>query len=147
MALMTFALDPRLHADTLPVGRLTLCRLLLMNDATYPWLILVPERPAIRELFELTAADQGLLIGEITLVSRALVDLFRADKINVAALGNVVAQLHVHVIARFNGDPAWPAPVWGRLPASSYAGARADQLLGRLRARLAGPLAPIDAQG
>ncbi|HRK95460.1 MAG TPA: HIT family protein, partial [Rhodospirillales bacterium] len=106
-----FALDPRLAADTLPVGRFAVSRLLLMNDATYPWLILVPERAGISELFELDPADLEALVGETALVGRMLKALVAADKVNVAALGNVVSQLHVHVVARFATDPAWPGPV------------------------------------
>lgn len=132
----SFALDPRLDADGLPIGRFALCRLLLMNDATYPWLILVPERPGISEIFELDPADQVELASETVLVARMLKALSGADKINVAALGNVVAQLHVHVIARFVHDPAWPAPVWGRVPATPYARDAADDLRGRIAGAL-----------
>jgi diadenosine tetraphosphate (Ap4A) HIT family hydrolase len=132
----TFTLDPRLAADTLPVGRFALSRLLLMNEATYPWLILVPERPGVSELFDLDPADLARLVAETTLVARMLKGLAAADKINVAALGNVVSQLHVHVIARFATDPAWPAPVWGRAPAEAYADAEARAMLARARAAL-----------
>lgn len=132
----TFSLDARLAADTLPVGRFALSRLLLMNDATYPWLILVPERPEVSELFELDPADLAQLAAETTLVAQMLKGLVAADKINVAALGNVVAQLHVHVIARFATDPAWPAPVWGRAPARPYAGGEAASMLARITAAL-----------
>lgn len=132
----TFSLDPRLAADTLSVGRFALSRLLLMNDASYPWLILVPERPGASELFDLTPADLAVLAGETSLVARMLKGLTGADKINVAALGNVVAQLHVHVIARSEADPAWPGPVWGRAPAKPYAAGDAAALLDRLAAAL-----------
>ncbi|MDZ3837638.1 MAG: HIT family protein [Rhodospirillales bacterium] len=132
----TFSLDPRLAADTLPLGRFALSRLLLMNDATYPWLILVPERPGASELFDLDPADLARLAAETTLVAQMLKGLVVADKINVAALGNVVAQLHVHVIARFATDPAWPAPVWGRAPAKAYANAEARAMLARITAAL-----------
>lgn len=132
----TFSLDARLAADTLPVGRFALSRLLLMNDATYPWLILVPERPEVSELFELDPADLAHLAAETTLVAQMLKGLVAADKINVAALGNVVAQFHVHVIARFATDPAWPAPVWGRAPARPYAGGQASAMLARITAAL-----------
>lgn len=131
-----FTLDPRLDADCLPLGRFALCRLLLMNDTTYPWLILVPERVGISELFELDPADQAALTAETALVGRMLKALCAADKINIAALGNVVAQLHVHVIARFATDPAWPAPVWGRAPAQPYK----PDAAARMRARVASAL-------
>lgn len=132
----TFSLDPRLAADALPVGRFALSRLLLMNDATYPWLILVPERPGVSELFDLGAADLAVLAAETSLTARMLKGLAGADKINVAALGNVVAQLHVHVIARSVADPAWPGPVWGRAPAKPYAAGEAATVLDRLAAAL-----------
>lgn len=133
---MTFVLDARLAADCLPVGRFGLSRLLLMNDAAYPWLILVPERPGISELFELDAADLATLAAETALVAGMLKALMTAEKINVAALGNVVAQLHVHVIARSTADPAWPAPVWGRTPARPYAAEAAAQMLNRIGSAL-----------
>ena len=137
---MSFTLDSRLAADTIPCGRLPLSRLLLMNDARYPWLILVPERPDARELFDLTPADRGLLIEEIALAGAAL-RVCAADKVNVAALGNIVAQLHVHVVARFADDPAWPGPIWGRLPALPYDAAAAKAMIARLHPALAaGPL-------
>ena len=103
-------LHPRLEADTVPVGDFALSRLLLSNDANYPWLILVPRRPAIREIHELDEADQLQLLRESMLLSRALTSAFAPTKLNLAALGNMVPQLHVHHIARFETDPAWPAP-------------------------------------
>lgn len=108
-----FALDPRLAADTLPVGDLPLCAVLLMNDARFPWLILVPRRAGASEVTDLAEDDAVALMGEIRLATRVMLDLSRPDKVNVAALGNVVAQLHVHVVGRFLSDPAWPGPVWG----------------------------------
>lgn len=108
-----FSLHPRLAADTLPIGELALCQVLLMNDARFPWIILVPRRPALREIIDLAPEDQATLLAEITAVSRVLQRLIEPQKLNVAAIGNVVAQLHVHVVARFEDDTAWPAPVWG----------------------------------
>ncbi|MFO1152421.1 MAG: HIT family protein [Rhodospirillales bacterium] len=140
---MNFSLDPRLAADTLPCGRLSLSRLLLMNDAGYPWLILVPERQEVRELFELCAADRIMLMEEIAAVSAILARMSGAHKINVAALGNMVAQLHVHVIGRFVGDPAWPGPVWGRHPALPYPAAEAAAMMDRLRSALAAGSMPF----
>ena len=128
-----FELHPQLAKDCLPLGRLTLCRVLLMNDATYPWFILVPERDGVRELFELDADDRLALWDESALLSRALVQAFAPDKLNVAALGNQVPQLHVHHIARYRHDPAWPAPVWGKLPPKPYFGAEAAKLMVRMR--------------
>ena len=110
---MSFALDPRLAADTHPIGALPFSELLLMDDARFPWVILVPRIAGARELIDLDEGDQRLLLGEIDRVARALESLLHPDKLNVAALGNVVPQLHVHVIARFVDDAAWPRPVWG----------------------------------
>ncbi len=115
-----FELHTQLIKDSATVGDLGLCRVLLSNDAQYPWLILVPRRQEVVELFELSRIDQQQLLDEISNVSAALAGHFRADKMNVAALGNVVPQLHVHVIARFTDDPAWPRPVWGVKPAVPY---------------------------
>lgn len=109
-----FILDPRLAADCHVVVDLTLSRVLLMDDSRWPWLILVPQRPGMREIDDLLDSDRHRLLDEITLAGRVLRRLHRIDKLNVAALGNVVAQLHVHVIARRHDDVAWPAPVWGR---------------------------------
>jgi diadenosine tetraphosphate (Ap4A) HIT family hydrolase len=118
---MTFALDSRLLADTFPVGELTLCRVLLMNDSRFPWLILVPRREKLSELHDLAPAERAVLIEEATFAGERLKALTGAKKINSAALGNMVAQLHVHVVARFEGDPAWPGPVWGVGKAEPYA--------------------------
>lgn len=115
-----FILHPRLAADTIALGRLQLSRLLLMNDATYPWFILVPARAGASEIHHLAQNDRLVLIEEVALLSRAVTDEWRPDKLNIAALGNVVPQLHVHVIARFRSDPAWPAPVWGKTEARPY---------------------------
>ena len=132
-----FELDPKLRQDTIPIGGLVLSRLLLMNDATFPWLILVPAEPDIRELHELQQGQQMQLMAEITAISRLMADIFKPDKINVAALGNIVPQLHVHLIARFRSDAAWPGPVWGKVPAKPYEKAEAEQLLDAIRSRLA----------
>jgi diadenosine tetraphosphate (Ap4A) HIT family hydrolase len=128
-----FRLDARLERNTVPVTDLALCRALLMNDARYPWLILVPARPDLRELHDLAAADRNRLVDEICQASRALERLFQPDKINVGALGNLVPQLHVHVIARRIGDSAWPGPVWGQGAAVPYA----EEALAEARGRLA----------
>lgn len=115
-----FELDPRLAADTVPLGRLPLCRVLLMDDSRYPWLVLVPALPGLSELHELEPADRHRLMDEAVLVSRALLAVFQPDKINTGCLGNQVAQLHMHVIARFRADSAWPGPVWGSGEAAPY---------------------------
>lgn len=110
---ISFVLDPRLAADTSPVAELPLCRVLLMDDRRFPWLILVPRRADMREIVDLDEADAAALVAEIRRVSAALVDLLAPHKLNVAALGNRVPQLHVHVIGRSTDDAAWPNPVWG----------------------------------
>jgi len=131
-----FQLHPRLAADTVEVSRLELSRLLLMGDARWPWLILVPARDGITELHELSAPDRALLIEEVATASALLARLYRADKINVGALGNMVPQLHVHVIARRCDDPAWPGPVWGHGTAESYAPDALDAAVAGLRVAL-----------
>ncbi len=133
---MAFELHPRLAQDCLPVGELALCRLLLMNDAHYPWCILVPRREGIREIHHLQPADRQLLLEESCRLAAVMEQLFRPVKMNVAALGNVVPQLHVHHIARFEGDAAWPAPVWGRVAVQPYAEVVARERVQSLQALL-----------
>jgi diadenosine tetraphosphate (Ap4A) HIT family hydrolase len=128
-----FTLDPRLQQDTLPIGDFPLCRLLLSNDSNYPWFILVPRREAISEIFQLDVAEQQQLWQETTVLSQVLKDAFDADKLNVAALGNVVSQLHMHVIVRKREDAAWPAPVWGKHPAKPYSSEQIAAIRERLR--------------
>ncbi|MFK4752010.1 MULTISPECIES: HIT domain-containing protein [Oceanospirillaceae] len=115
-----FSLDSRLQADTVFVGRLPLCQVLLMNDSRYPWVILVPLRKDAREYFHLSVADQTQMMLESAWVAEKLADHYSAKSMNVAALGNVVPQLHVHHVVRKEGDPAWPGPVWGHSPAVPY---------------------------
>jgi diadenosine tetraphosphate (Ap4A) HIT family hydrolase len=131
-----FVLDPRLAADTHVVGDLELSRVLLMNDTRFPWLILVPRRPGLRELIELGRGDQQTLLDEINRCSHVLHALEKPAKLNIATLGNVVAQLHVHLIARFTGDAAWPRPVWGVGTPVPYEPTTADARLAALRAAL-----------
>ena len=131
---MDFLLDERLAADTLPILSLGLCSLRLMNDSRWPWLILVPQRENIRELYELTPLDQTTLTFETTLVSEALVKTTGCYKLNVAAIGNIVPQLHMHIVARNVGDPNWPRPVWGFGGKALYEGDAADVFIDRLRA-------------
>lgn len=129
-----FLLHPRLAADTFLVGDLPLSRLLLMNDSRYPWLILVPRREGLREIHHLAPADRSLLWEESCRVAEFMEVRFRPDKLNVAALGNLVPQLHLHHVARFRDDPAWPGPVWGHSPAMAYGGAEREGLLREMRA-------------
>ncbi|MPY70263.1 MAG: HIT domain-containing protein [Alphaproteobacteria bacterium] len=108
-----FTLDARLAADTEPVADFVLCRVRLMNDARFPWLILVPARPGLSEWHDVGPDDAALLWDETARAARALETLCAPEKINIAALGNIVRQLHIHVVARNTGDAAWPGPVWG----------------------------------
>ena len=135
---MSFELHERLAADTLRVVDLTLCRVLLMNDRRFPWLILVPRREGLRDFDDVAAAEKAHFHSEIDLASAVLRVTTGAEKMNVAALGNMVPQLHVHVIARFAGDAAWPAPVWGVGKAEPYAEAEAAALAAKLAQALHG---------
>ncbi|MBU3823842.1 MAG: HIT domain-containing protein [Candidatus Oceanisphaera merdipullorum] len=116
-----FCLHPQLVADTLVLGELPLCLVLLANDSQYPWLILVPKLAELREIHHLSESDQQQLMRESCAVAALLESELGAEKVNVAALGNMVAQLHVHHVARFSSDAAWPAPIWGKHPAQPYA--------------------------
>jgi len=115
-----FNLDPRLNNDTHFIMAFELCDVLLMNDARYPWVILVPRITGVTEIYQLTAEQQQQLTIESNLVAKKLAELVFADKMNVAALGNVVSQLHIHHVARYRGDETWPAPVWGKGDAIPY---------------------------
>jgi len=127
-----FSLHPQLATDCIVVGQYNLCQLLLMNDRHYPWFILVPQRENISEIYQLSATDQALLWRESADLSETLARHFSADKLNIAALGNVVPQLHIHHIVRYQNDPAWPAPVWGKLPAEPYSQSELQTLLTNL---------------
>jgi len=131
-------LHPQLQKDCLLVGRFPLCRLLLMHDANYPWFILVPDREGISEIFQLSEEDQIQLLRESSLLSAVLVERFHADKLNIAALGNVVPQLHIHHVVRYRDDPAWPAPVWGRVQTRPYTPEGVSAVLATLRPGLPG---------
>ena len=132
-----FELHRQLAADTIAVGDLELCRVLLMNDVNYPWLILVPRRAEIREAYELREEEQVLLWQEVTAVGQGMMQTLNGHKLNIGALGNMVPQLHVHLIVRQPDDAAWPGPVWGKTPAVSYdetsLEARLEQLRGLLQ--------------
>ena len=128
---------PNSQRDTAPIGDLALCRALLINDANYPWMLLVPRRPGVVEIIDLTEAEQVDLMAEIAQASKAIKAMTGCVKINVAALGNVVPQLHVHVIARGHSDPAWPKPVWGAVPPIAYGESALRSVLADLRERMA----------
>ena len=133
----SWSLHPRLEQDTAPVGDLPLSRLLVHNDANYPWLLLVPRRPEACEIIDLDEADRQQLMAEIAMASRVLKAVTMCDKLNVAAIGNVVPQLHVHVLARRRDDAAWPKPVWGTVPARAYDLAERERFVAALRCELA----------
>ncbi len=131
-----FVLDPRLESDSTSILVIGLCDVRLSKDARWPWLMLVPRRAGITEIFELTPLDQVLLTFEIDLVAAALKKITGATKINVGALGNIVRQLHVHVIARSEGDANWPGPVWGFGKAEPYEEATRNEFIVKLREAL-----------
>lgn len=135
-----FSLHPQLAKDCFFVKDLSLSRLLLMNDKNYPWCILVPMRGApdryITDIYQLTESEQVQLINESSRLSRVMMGLFAGKKMNVAALGNVVPQLHIHHIVRKQGDPCWPKPVWGQVPTVFYRDAEEQQLIAVLKQRL-----------
>jgi len=131
-----FELHEMLEADTVTITELPLCKVLLMNDSLYPWLILVPKVNGIKEVFELDWQDQIQLQNESSLVAEMLNEMFEADKINVAALGNMCPQLHVHHIVRYKTDTSWPNPVWGAVPKKEYTGEALDELVNKLTTAL-----------
>jgi diadenosine tetraphosphate (Ap4A) HIT family hydrolase len=132
-----FELDKRLEGDSVPVADLPLSAVRLMNERSWPWLILVPRRAGLVELIDLDAEGRARLMEEIARAAEALRTLYRPDKLNVAALGNVVHQLHVHVIARFRADPAWPRPIWNVKPAlEAYEPTALSKEVGRIAAAL-----------
>jgi diadenosine tetraphosphate (Ap4A) HIT family hydrolase len=130
---MPFQLDLRLAKDTIFLGKLALCELRLMNDSRWPWLVLVPVRTAASEVHDLSEDDQKLLAKETALVAKLLKSLTNCEKINSAALGNIVRQLHVHVVARSENDPNWPGPVWGYGTREPYSPEEAEPWIKRLQ--------------
>jgi diadenosine tetraphosphate (Ap4A) HIT family hydrolase len=131
---MAFALDPRLQSDTIHVASLAMCELLVMNDRRYPWVILVPRVDGVRELHDLDDSQQQAVHREMMLVSRAISAWGGVEKVNMGALGNIVAQLHIHIVGRYAGDPAWPGPVWGHSARVPYGMEEDDPFKRNLRA-------------
>ena len=129
---MITTLHPQLAKDCIEIGHFKLCRLLLMNDANYPWFILVPDRENITELYELDETDQMELHIEIMNFGKALKSEFKGDKLNIGVLGNIVPQLHVHMIVRYKTDPAWPKPVWGAVENIAYTDEQIDTIKNKL---------------
>ena len=135
-----FTLDPTLQNDCHEMGSFALCRLLLSNNKTYPWFILVPQREAVTEIHQLELTDRDQLWKESGLLSSWIEDVYAADKLNIAALGNVVSQLHVHHIARYRNDPAWPQPIWGVGESVPYTEKEVEALRKRVAQAFAGEL-------
>jgi diadenosine tetraphosphate (Ap4A) HIT family hydrolase len=133
---MNFKIDPRLAAESCSLGTLSLCEVLLYDDARFPWLILVPRKENLVEIIDLSDAERTMLMDDITDASRTLKALTNCQKLNVGALGNQVRQLHVHVIARFQTDAAWAGPVWGKGTRVPYEKAARDDLTKKLQAAL-----------
>ncbi len=132
-----FTLDPRLAGDTIPVGDLALSSVLLLDDARFPWFVLVPRPAGVSEVTDLSGEDAAALMEETRIATRVMLDLSKPDKVNIGALGNVVAQLHVHVVGRFRSDPAWPGPVWGHGTRKPYPEHAAQALVERAAALFA----------
>lgn len=131
-----YELHPQLRKDTIAIGQFELSDVLLMNDERYPWVILVPRREQLREIYQLAEADQQQLLKESNFVSKVMAELFSAHKMNVAALGNIVEQLHLHHVARFTSDAAWPKPIWGVGETVPYSDVAAKAMLSQLKRAL-----------
>jgi diadenosine tetraphosphate (Ap4A) HIT family hydrolase len=131
-----WSLHSQLQQDTIDIGDLPLCRVLVIKDAHYPWLMLVPRRPGAVEIIDLSEVEQAQLMTEISRVGRALKEITQCDKLNIAALGNVVPQLHVHVIARRSTDAAWPRPVWGVMPPLAHDAEEVQNFISALRRKI-----------
>ncbi|MGR8940233.1 MAG: HIT domain-containing protein [Gammaproteobacteria bacterium] len=138
-----FVLHPRLAEDCITLGRFGLCRLLLMNDSHYPWFILVPEKPNLTEIYQLDEEERRILMEESSLLAENLACLYHADKMNIAAIGNLVPQLHLHHIVRHRTDAAWPAPVWGMYDRTPYHEDQIAALREQIMDRFSGFLRPV----
>jgi len=134
---MPFQLDPRLNADSISIGQFKLCQLLLINDSQYPWFVLVPMKENKTEIHQLSDSDQTQLWLESRLLSIAIMDIFEGQKLNIAAIGNVVSQLHLHHVVRFDNDACWPKPVWGQLPMKVYNSQEIEEIHQNISAKLA----------
>ncbi len=131
-----FQLHPRLKQDCITIGRFDLCQLLMMNDSQYPWFILVPEKVDIKEIYQLSKPDRQLLTEESSYLAENLATLFNADKMNIAAIGNLVPQLHIHHVVRYQGDKAWPAPIWGKFATVPYTPQQITDNIDRVKKQL-----------
>ncbi|MDD2659227.1 MAG: HIT domain-containing protein [Methylococcales bacterium] len=139
----TFQLHPRLKQDCITIGRFDLCQLLMMNDSQYPWFILVPEKANITETYQLNKQERHALIEESCYLSETLATLYKADKMNIAAIGNLVPQLHIHHIVRYQSDKAWPAPIWGKFAAVPYTRQQITDNIDRVKERLQSRIRPL----
>ncbi|MAY43355.1 MULTISPECIES: HIT domain-containing protein [unclassified Neptuniibacter] len=137
---LEFELHPQLAADCIVLGDFPVSRLLLLNDSNYPWFVLVPRRAGATEIYHLSDEEQCILMKESSFLASNLADIFAAKKMNVASLGNMVPQLHIHHIVRYETDKAWPAPVWGKVPAVPYSEKEIEAVRGKLEALMAGEL-------
>jgi len=133
---MTFQLDPRLDSDSFTLGQFELCQLLLMNDSQYPWFTLVPMKPDVCEIYQLSPKDQTQLWLESRILSQVVMGHFDGDKLNVAAIGNIVSQLHLHHVVRFSNDASWPKPIWGQLPMVAYSDTIKNEIINKVGNRL-----------
>ena len=131
-----FQLHPRLKQDCITIGSFDLCQLLMMNDSQYPWFILVPEKADITEIYQLSKADQHTLTQESSYLAENLAMLYNADKMNIAAIGNLVPQLHLHHVVRYQVDKAWPAPIWGKFAAVPYTHEQMTENIDRVKEQL-----------
>ncbi|UZE50264.1 HIT domain-containing protein [Rhodopseudomonas sp. P2A-2r] len=136
MTAPAWSLHPQLQKDTIDIGDLPLCRVLVIKDANYPWLLLVPRRADAVEIIDLDEVAQAQLMTEITRVARAVKEITKCDKLNIAALGNAVPQLHVHIIGRRTSDAAWPRPVWGVVPPLAHDAAEVQSFISELRRKI-----------
>lgn len=137
---MTFQLHPRLQQDSIKIGQFILSQLRLINDSQYPWFILVPERKDVSEIYQLSEKDQQQLQQESSLLTKTLVEIYKADKMNIAAIGNIVPQLHIHHIVRYKTDIAWPAPVWGKFDSIPYTEQQLEKIKAQINYTLMGSL-------
>jgi len=126
-------IHPQLLNDCLVLGHFPLSHLLLMQDANYPWFILVPDRAGITEVYQLSIDDQQQLLEESSSLAKLLMDVFEGDKLNIASLGNMVSQCHIHHVVRYKNDIAWPGPIWGRVPAKAYSQAELDSVINKIK--------------
>ena len=132
----TFQLHLRLKEDCIAIGRFELCQLLMMNDSQYPWFILVPEKAGIKEIYQLNKPERHTLTEESSYLAENLAVLYKADKMNIAAIGNLVPQLHIHHVVRYQTDKAWPAPIWGKFPAVPYSQQQIADHIAQVKAQL-----------